>query len=313
MTISKEFKVGLLTLISGTILYFGFRFLKGFDLFSKTAYYYAVYPQIDGLQASNPVMVNGFPVGRVSIISIMQDRGNQMLVTLEIDKTLQLGKNSQAVLTDNGLLGGKMIELKLSAEGGLLQEGDTLASERAIPMMTSLQEKATPLMGSVDSIMTNLNTMLKGYAALTGDVQRLVGNAANASGRVDGMLAGNQQEIASMMKNFNKLSASLLQMQQKMDPILNNLSQVSDSLAKVEVAAMAKEMQLTLAEMRKTMTAINNGEGSMGKVMKDEALYANMNKTMQDLDSLFIDMKEHPKRYVHFSVFGKKEGKEEKK
>lgn len=309
MKFSKEFKIGLLTLISGAILYFGFRYLKGIDMFSKTHHYYAVYDQIDGLQSSNPVMVNGFTVGRVASIQIMQQQGNRMLVEMEVEESLQVGRSTMAILTDNGLLGGKMIELKLSTDGGLLNEGDTIKSERAIPMMTAMQEKATPLMGSLDTLMGNLNKMTAGYAGLTGDVQRLVGNAANASGRVDGMLAANQQQLAGMIKNFNTLSASLVEMQKKMNPILDNLNQATDSLTKVEIVKMSAEMGKTMAELRKTIEGINKAEGSMGKLMKDDSLYVSMTHTMQDLDSLFIDMKAHPKRYVHFSLFGRKEEK----
>lgn len=305
--ISKEFKVGLLALVAGCILYFGFKYLKGINMFSDSNHYYAAYERIDGLQVSNPVMVNGFIVGRVSNISIMQNQGNQMLVELELESDLLVGNASEAQLADNGLLGGKMIDLKLIAGTGNAQEFDTLKSLRVEPMTALLQEKAAPLMEGVDTIMVNVNTLISNYANMSESIKTLVDNASAATVRANQLLANNQQDISATLKHFNALSAKLLEQQKQIDPILSKLNVLGDSLTQIEVAALSKDMRTTLAELNSTMGSINKAEGNVGKLMKDEALYENMNQTVKDLDSLFIDLKENPKRYVHFSLFGKKD------
>jgi phospholipid/cholesterol/gamma-HCH transport system substrate-binding protein len=312
MTVSKEFKVGLLALISGTILYFGFNYLKGINVFSDSQHYYAIYDRVDGLQISNPIMVNGFAVGRVSQITILQDRGNVIQVELEIDADVQIGNASEVYLADNGLLGGKMIDLRLQPGTGVLPEGSEIKGLRVEAMTAMLQEKAAPLMAGIDTMMTNVNRLISSYSSMSGDVKTLVQNAANAAHRADQMLAANQQELSAMLRNFSKLSAKLVEQQQRLDPILAKMDAIGDSLTKIEVAALASDMRATVAELNTTLAGINRAEGSMGKLMKDEQLYANMNQTLRDLDSLFIDLREQPKRYVHFSLFGRKE-KEEKK
>ncbi|MFT5618478.1 MAG: phospholipid/cholesterol/gamma-HCH transport system substrate-binding protein [Arenicella sp.] len=312
---SKEFKVGLLTIISCFVLYFGFNFLKGKNVFTSKHHYYVIYDNVGGLQNSNPVIVNGLTVGRVQEITILQDAGNKMLVEIEVVPEIKVGEGSKAVLKDAGMLGGKVIDLILSGRR-VLEEGDTLVADTEKGMMADMSEKVAPIMESADSIMLNLNNMLKEYTGMGENVKTLIGNASNAAGSANALLAQNKQKINSIMTNFEKISSDLSVMQQKLNPVLDKMNAVADSLGEVEINAIANEMKATMSETKKLMAGLNSGEGTMGKLMKDEAMYKNINKTMTDVDALILDLKENPNKYVHFSVFGKKEKKgdtEEKK
>ncbi len=208
------------------------------------------------------------------------------------------------------LLGGKMIDLKLSG-GRVLEEGDTLVADTEKGMMAEMSEKVTPIMENADSVMANLNKMVKEYTGMGESVKTLVGNASNAAGSANALLAQNRQKINSIMTNFEKISSDLSVMQQKLNPVLDKMNAVADSLSEVEINAIANEMKATLSETKELMAGLNAGEGTMGKLMKDEAMYKNINKTMTDVDALILDLKQNPNKYVHFSVFGKKD-KEDK-
>lgn len=283
--------------------------MKGINAFSSDHHYFAVFKTVDGLQVSNPVMVNGLTVGRVNEIHILQANGNQILVEIEVDEGIEVGASTEAHLVDNGLLGGKMIDLKLK-HGNTLNEGDTLVSKKPSGMMESLQTTATPLMGKAGGIMDSVSVKINQIPMA--EITAILKNAGVTVQVINGMLLSNKTKMDSIMTNFQTVSASLVQMEKKMTPILDKMNTVADSLTKVEIAAMATELQGTLAEAKKAMKGINDGKGTAGKLMTDKEVYDNMNAAIKDLDSLFIDMKERPMRYVHFSVFGKKD-KEAKK
>ncbi|MGB0522714.1 MAG: MlaD family protein [Flammeovirgaceae bacterium] len=310
MKISKEFKVGLLTVISFSVLYFGFNYLKGINAFSSNHYYFAVYNTVDGLQVSNPVMINGLTVGRVNDISIMQGVNNKILVEIEVDEEINVGAQTEAHLVDNGLLGGKMISLQLK-NGGSVEDGDTLISKKPSGMLELLQQNATPLMDKAGNVMDSVSDKI-GELQMS-DVQSILKNSAVTVQLINSMLANNKSKLDSIMTNFQQVSAALVKMEKKMNPILDKMNTVADSMTKVEMAATVAELQATLAEAKKSMKSINEGEGTVGKLMTDKAIYDNMNATIKDLDSLFIDMKAHPGRYVQFSVFGKKDKEAKRK
>lgn len=312
MKISKEFQIGLLTLVSGVILYIGFNYLKGEHVFSSARFYYTVYDDVGGLQISNPVKVNGLVVGRVSDITIMQDDGNQMQIEFEVDDEIQVKEGSKAILMDDGLLGGKMIDLELG-KGAILEDFTIVEGKILESMSATLQQQAAPMMGSADVVMQNINKLIADYSKMSGDIHATVKSANQAMLTANALIAKNQQQVQQALQDFTTLSAKLIEQQKKLDPILANMDKVTDSLSQVEMVALANDMRSTIHELDKTLKGINNAEGTVGKLVKDEALYENMNKTMQDLDKLFVDLQENPKRYVHFSVFGRKDKSKDKK
>ncbi|MCS7020103.1 MAG: MlaD family protein [Cytophagales bacterium] len=307
MKLSGETKVGLLALISGIILYVGFNYLKGIDFFDPTTTYYVIYDRVDGLTVSNQVQINGMSVGRVASVNILQERGNQLLVALDIQDEIKLGKGTVAKLSDNGLLGGKKVDLIVSFNKDLLKEGDTLLAQREGGMTEILTEKASPVLQGLDSAIANINRLVKEYQGMSTEIRRLVGNAADASGQASGILAENRRKMSAITDNLSELSKQLLQTEKAVRPLIGKLNTFADSLNTMQLAAAVNNANRSLTSLQQSLQAIENGKGTLGKLIATDSLHQNLNRTLVHLDSLFIDLKARPKRYVHFSVFGKKD------
>ncbi len=307
---SKELKIGLLTVVGSVILYFGITFLKGYDLLSSTASYYVIYDGIDGLTPSNPVQINGLNVGKVLKLSILQDRGSKILVEFDVEKSLKLNKNSVAMLADNGLLGGKMIKLVVGTGTAITYE-DTVKAGVELGMMAMVSSKANPLMSSLDTTMNNVNLLLNEYKGLSTNIKKILTNLETTTGSVNGLMADNRQKISSITANLDKLSASLVETERSVKPLIAKMNTVADSVNAMKLASTMAEARKSVASLNEIIGAMKEGS-TMTKLMKNDSIYVNLNKTIVDLDKLLINFREQPKRYVHFSLFGKKE-KEKKK
>ncbi|WP_247235971.1 MlaD family protein [Telluribacter sp. SYSU D00476] len=307
MKLSKEAKVGLLAIVTMTMLYFGFNFLKGSDLLSRTNKYYVVYDNIDGLAASNPVLLNGLSIGQVSEISIMQNRGNRLLVTLDVNKDIQVHKGTVAVLDDGGLLGGKVIRLDMAATGPLLEGQDTLVGRREAGISALLQEKALPVIDQADSLMAHLNMVAMGFRE-TGTILNQVLRNYDQTGQVlQGTLQDNRANLAALTSNLNQLTASLVQTEKELKPLMVKTNTFADSLNALRLGETLAATRQTINEMKGILTEIKSGDGTLGKLANDQALYNNLNYTLLSMNKLMTNLRENPSRYLHFSVFGKKD------
>jgi phospholipid/cholesterol/gamma-HCH transport system substrate-binding protein len=305
VAISKEVKVGLLALVAGTILYIGFNFLKGIDFFSPTKSYYVVYDNIDGLSVSNPVLVNGWTVGRVHSIKILQNRGNRLLVRIEVNNDIIVGDSSVAVLSSPSLLEGKAIVLRLNKFKTYLQENDTLLSDKEKSLTELISAKAAPALNDLDTTLLKINRILvqieteqriRGILRNVEEITKNLNNMTVRGGKID-----------QLTNNLNDLTLSLNATQKNINPVLENMNTFSSSLNKMQIGQTVNSANESLNKMNRLLTGIEKGEGSLGKFVKDDSLYLNLNKTAVDLDKLFIDMQKRPKRYVQFSVFGKRD------
>ncbi|WP_448517847.1 MlaD family protein [Rhodoflexus sp.] len=307
MKLSSELKVGLLALIAGVILYVGFNYLKGIDFFDPTTTYYVVYDRVDGLTVSNQVQINGMSVGRVAAIKILQERSNQLLVALDIQDDIQLGKGTIAQLSDNGLLGGKKIDLFVAFSDQKLKKGDTLIARRESGMTEMLMERASPVIKGLDSTLVNINLLIKEYQGTSVEARRMITNIADASGQAKELLLTNNDKISLSISNLKELSERLLETEKNIRPIIGKLNVFADSLNAMQLAATVNRANQTLESLQKNLQAIEQGQGTIGKLVATDSLHTNLNRTLVHLDSLFIDLKARPKRYVHFSIFGKKD------
>jgi len=305
VAVSKEVKVGLMALTAGTILYVGFNFLKGTDFLSPTKTYFAYYDNIDGLTVSNPVLLNGYSVGRVQKIEILQETNNQLKVTLEIDNNIQIGDSSKAILANKGLLDGKAIMLKVGKSSKIFEENASIATSKEKGFQSMLSDKATPLLGSIDTTVSNLNEVLRQVKAEQ-RLERIMLNFEQMSASMNLMMKENGK-MNNVLGNVEKLTASLTETEKSLKPLLNKMGTVADSLNQLELSQTVTSANASLEKMKGIIADIETGKGTMGKLVKSDSLYNNMNQTMKDLDALFIDIKERPKKYIHFSVFGKKD------
>lgn len=312
MTISKETKVGILALVTGAMLYLGFNYLKGSDVFSGMNEYYVKYQNVDGLVTSNAVMLNGLQVGKVQSITIVPERNNELLVTLSINRKIQIGKGSSASLADNGFLGGKMINLYLG-KGPALSNGDTLISKTEIGISALIKEKTLPVMSNVDTLINQLKNIATKFDSTGVYINKLLKTSdksiAALNSSVGGTIAENRENLKGITSNINTLSASLIETEKGIKPLMGKMSGVVDSLNALKLSEAVASTKKSLATLQNIMGDLQAGKGTIGKLMKNDSVYMHLNRTMADLDRLFINLKDDPKRYVHFSLFGKKDKK----
>ncbi len=313
MKISKEAKVGILAITCFVILYYGFNYLKGMNFLSPTNQYVIVYDKLDGLTLSNPVQISGLRVGQVSKIALLPNKQYKLAVTISVNDDIQLTNATTAYLGSTGVLGTKCIVLDIKKGTKEIAAGDTLVAGTLQDMMSILSSKAEPMLNSIDSITSNLNALLAEYQGMSGEVRKIMTNVQNMTANFNGIAADNRQNIKQITDNAAIISKDLVASQKKLEPILVKMNTFADSLNAIKMAGTVNKANVLLGELNKTMTAINQQKGSAGKLVYNDSLYNNLNKTLEDLDKLFIDLKEQPKKYVHFSIFGKKEKVVEKK
>jgi phospholipid/cholesterol/gamma-HCH transport system substrate-binding protein len=312
MTISKEAKVGALALVTGAMLYLGFNYLKGSDVFSGVNDYYVRYKNVDGLVTSNAVMLNGLQVGKVKAIDIIPERNNELLVTLAISRKIKLNEGSYASLADNGFLGGKMINLYFG-NGKLLNNGDTLISKTEVGISALIKEKTLPVMSNVDTLINQLKNIATKFDSTGVYLNKLLKTSdhsiAALNSSIGGTLAENRDNLKGITTNINTLSASLIETEKGIKPLMNKMGSVADSLNALKLSEAVVSAKKSLQSFQEIMNDLQAGKGTVGKLMKNDSVYLHLNRTMADLDRLFINLKEDPKRYVHFSLFGKKDKK----
>ena len=305
---SKEIKVGLLAVVALVALAVGFNFLRGSNLLSNDRTYYAVYPNVDGLNVGAPVILNGIKVGQVKNLELQPDKGNTVRAAMELDKGLQVGDSTVAAL-GGSLLGSKTITLSLGNDTKKFSGGEeikTTSSAGIAGIAASLQARALPLLSSLDSTLRHVNGLINQDAAT--NIQGTLVGARESTMALQRLIASNQANINEITRNFAQMSVALNRSTAKLDRIATNFSQISDSLKNAPVGPALRNLNTTLIEAQTSLkgvsTALNDKTGSLGKLINDTLLYNNLNATAASSNALISDMKANPKRYVHFSVFG---------
>ncbi|MFT6204059.1 MAG: phospholipid/cholesterol/gamma-HCH transport system substrate-binding protein [Spirosomataceae bacterium] len=315
MKFSKEAKVGLLGVVTLTIFYLGFNFLKGLDIFSSNDEYYTYYSDVQGLQVSNPVTYNGVTVGRVMKI-LPQQAENRVMVTMLISKDIELTENTVAVLADISLLGSKAIKIVIR-EGKIVADNYELKGELEDGLLDSATEQISPTLAKVDSVLINLNEVIKQFSNTGNAMKVLMASATQTSNGVNEVVARNSKNLSMITANAAVLTSNLnrltIDLDKQIKPILAKASTFTDSLNAMQLGRTVNTLNTSVASLQTILRDINNGEGTLGKLTQDEALYRNLNNTASDLDALISDLKANPKRYVHFSVFGGKDRSKDKK
>jgi len=307
---SNELKVGFLAIIAFLILYFGFNFLKGNDLFSSSKIYYVEFDNVDGLTSSNQVVLNGIEVGKVKKVVIQPEKANKILVSLRINKDVIIPNETSAILADGALLGGKIIRLQLQGKSDL-SEGSFLKGETEIGLTTLLKERAIPVISNADSLLISFRQISKKFEKTGTHLNELLKNSnetvVGINGSVNGMLNENRTNITQISTNMRVLSASLIETEKQLKPLLSKFNTIADSLNALKIGKTLNEANLAITSVQKILSGIEKGQGSAGKLIKNDSLYLELNKTLTNLDKLLLDFRLQPKRYLNFSVFGKKD------
>ena len=307
---SKEVKVGLIGVIGLVFFYLGSNFLKGFDFFSPVSRYYAVYENVDGLIVANPIIVNGYSVGRVSDIRILQDRDNKILVSMDIDKDLIIGINSKATLSSNDFLGSKAIVLSIGDINSPINEGDTIMSEIA-GGLSELLEKATPITDNLGVTISRLNDILASLRGSGDMITTTLDNLNNVLTNTNDLIDNNEETITTTLENLNSLTDDLSKKLSDIDPIIKGANDMISNLNRVDFENTFNQIDILLTSMNGVFDDIESGEGgTLSLLLSDDSLYNNLNKTAFDLDKLLQHINENPKHF--FAPLGKSRKKIER-
>jgi phospholipid/cholesterol/gamma-HCH transport system substrate-binding protein len=304
VNISKEVKVALLGIVAIVALYFGFLFLKGTDFFSSTKTYYVIYENVDGLTVSSPVVLNGVQVGVVQEMDIQLDKEHHIKVALNVNDDIPVGDSTIASLTSSDLLGGKAITLFLKPSSRLYKGGEMLISYTQQSLTDMLTAKAMPVLGKVDSTLLRFNSFFNDEAK--NSLRATILNTQATTEAVRNMLLANQRNINAITSNLAALTGQLQKTEQKFNVLASNLNQITDTLKATPINATIRDLHATVAEAQAVLHKFNQNTGTMGRLMNDDSLYANINASTESLNALLKDLKANPKRYVHFSLIGGK-------
>ncbi len=294
----KEVIIGLSVIAALGILVFGINYLKGVNVFKASNYYYAVYDNVEGLAVSAPVTLNGFKVGQVRDIRYEFNNPGHVSVEMSLDKALRIPSGSKALL-GTYLLGTASISLQLNNDAASVHAvGDTIESGSAKGLMSGLTENVIP---SVETIFPKIDSLLSGLNAIVADP------ALKASvGRLDAIsadLAVASQRLASTMNSLAPVVADVKNITSNVDSLTGDLAEVSYRLNQAEIDSLLANLSATSANLAALSAQLNDPESSIGKLTRDPELYDNINNTVSSLDSLFVDIKRNPKRYVTIKVF----------
>ena len=295
---TKEVKIALVAIAGVVVLFFGMNFLKGLNIFSSEDNYYVQFSDITGLSSSSPVYADGFKVGVVKDIIYDYSHTEGSKVLIGVDKQLRIPQGSSAEIVSD-MLGNVKVNLLLAnnprekvAPGGLIKG---MINDGAMGKLQDMVPAVEKMLPKLDSIMTSLNAILADPAIRQSlhNVQAITDNLTTSTAQLNTLMAGLNKNVPGMMAKANN--------------VLDNTETLTANLAAVDVASTMRQVDQTIANMQQLTAKLNSKEGSLGLLMNDTQLYDNLNSTMRNADSLVIDLRQHPKRYVHFSVFGRKD------
>lgn len=310
--LSKEAKVGILVTGAIAALLWGMNYLKGVDVFSGQNKYYAIYSQVDGLTSSSAVILNGVKIGQIQKVEFINDNSGRILTTLIVNNDVFVGKNSIARIASSDLLGGKVVNIVLDTLSLPAVDGDTLKSEVQSALsdqIMPIKDKAESLMLSLDSLATSLKGVFnpqtqKNLNSSFANLDKTLSNIENATASLDKLVSTDDSKLRKMINNLESITSNIKNNNEALSGALQNISTITDSLAKSNLASTINNANLTLKETASIMDKINKGEGTMGMLINNDSLYNALEKSAVDLDNLLVDLKQNPKRYVHISVFG---------
>ncbi|MGM9797423.1 MAG: MlaD family protein [Parabacteroides sp.] len=293
---TKEAKIGIVSIVSLALLYIGINYLKGVNLFKPVNHYYVAFSNVKGVTVSSPVFVEGFKVGLVREISYDYDTTGKITVLVSLEDKMRINKGSYITVV-NSFLGGAELHIHLNTfVDDYFHSGDTIEGRMESDLMASVQENLLPgieqMMPKLDSILGGLQTLVNhpALAQSLAHVEQTTASLEHSSRRLDQMLA---KDVPVIVENLKGITA--------------NFESVSGQLKDLDLTGTMRTVNATLANLKLTTDKLNSEDSSLGLLLNDRQLYDNLNGTMENASLLLLDLREHPKRYVHFSLFGSKQ------
>ncbi len=318
---SREIRVALVVLLSVGLLYYGLNYLKGNNVFSTNRQYYAIYEHVDGLAVDNTVLLNGFKVGKVNTAKLIPQSGKIEVGFTIFEESLNIPKNSVAKIVSLDLLGTKAVNLEFSTDSLIALAGDTLIAGNEKDLQSSVDERIKPLekktkqlLGSIDSAVVIVQSILnkearENLSASFESIKRSFQSFEKTAVNVNNLVESETEKISGIITNVSSITQNFQSNNKALTNIINNMSMVSDSLAQANIAQTVIAAQSALESTAMVLDKINRGEGTIGELVNNETLYNNLESSALELDKLLEDLRVNPKRYVHFSIFGKRDKK----
>lgn len=293
---TKEMMIGACVLIALAILFFGIEYLKGVSIFKPSNYYYAVYSDVKGLEVSAPVMVNGYKIGQVDNVELMYDRPDCVLVSMSLDKKFKIPVNSKALI-ESSLLGTASVKIEMARNSEYYSPGDTVPAGIATGMMDQVSEQLLPgvsgLMPKLDSIFTNINA-LTGNEALLQSFKNIEALTATLNTTAK-TLNATVRTLPATVGAVNDVVASV-------DSIVSDLNKVTSDIAEAPIDSTLNNFNRISADLAALTEQLQNPNSTLGALLNDSALYDNLAKASQSIDSLLVDIRKNPKRYINIKL-----------
>lgn len=315
MKLSNETKVGAITSIAIAMLIIGYSFLRGNDVFSADNMYYTEYDNVDGLTTSKPVLVNGYQIGRVSKMYLLNN--GKIRTEFKIKSDYEIPSNTIARIVSESILGSKVIVFDLGNSKTYANNGDPLQSD----VQANLMEKVEPLQNKVEHLVVKLDSVLSAVnTALDDEFQRdfksslrsisvSLSNMEKITVDVENLMGSERVRLAKIMQNLESITSNFKNNQSQINSILANLNNLTEDLSQAEIKETIDNASKAMKDVQIITDKINKGEGSIGLLINDERLYNNLSNASENLDQLIFDLKNNPSKYLKISIFGKKDTK----
>jgi phospholipid/cholesterol/gamma-HCH transport system substrate-binding protein len=315
LKLTKEFKIGILVIAAMALLYWGFNFLKGRDVFTNDRVFFSVYDDVAGLQRANPVIINGLKVGQVRDMYFEPGRSNRVVIEMILKNDIAIPNNSTAKIISSDLLGSKSVEIRIGNSFEFAASGDTLESEVEASIKEEVNRQLQPLKNKAENLMSSVDTLLTMLQGLfntsnTDNFARSVEHLANSfehiestTSTIDTLITGQKNRIERIFYNIEDITLNLKENQDNINHIFNNLSTISDTLARVSFSETMTRLNKTMKDVSEITQKINEGKGSLGMLVNNDTLYLQVERTSYELNLLLEDIRLNPKKYVKFSLF----------
>ncbi|MDQ1296318.1 MAG: MlaD protein [Bacteroidota bacterium] len=309
--ISNEVKVGVVALLTIVAFIFLYNFLKGKDLFSNSTLYYSVYDEIGGLAESSPVEINGYKVGVVQSIHFIDETSGRLLVTFSVSKGFKLPVNTVAEIVPVSIIAGMKAQFVYGDGPGFYKYGDTIPGKLNASITTTIEEELGPikkrisnLLDVIDSVIVSVDDIMD--AGFRGDLKGTVANLNSTTESINRVIGTREKELKTTLDNITRFSQMLSDNSSRMAGTFTSLESVADTLAAADIFNLVMNLKTSLEKTSLLFGNLNEGKGSAGQILTNDSLYEDLTDTLKNLNALLEDMKANPKRYVHFSLFGKK-------
>lgn len=305
----SKLKVGIFCIVAVIIFYLGACFFKGVSAFGKKTYYYAIFDNTGGLQASNAVMLNGYKIGQVTNVSIISDNPVRLCAELMITEDVNIPKDSKVQVAPKDLLGGTVVNILFGSDTRYLQDKDTMQAYVVPPMTDGIDELKAQLgsiLSSVDTITLSLKDVLAPDAGGQ-DLKSTLANLESTTENLTYILSANKDKVGKLVTNLEQFSNTLQAAGPQLESIVENMDNITDSLSKANVRQTINDAQKAVGDIQLIVDKMQRGEGTLGQLVNNDSLYLNLEHSLYSLNELLVDLKANPKKYINVTVFGKKE------